>query len=107
MDSKEIALQIIKSQEEFKIDITNLKSSLQDLLAKYLKKVKEIGGEIPDEKTFLKVLSEILDEEIKLPQPYESVDGWIFDFILKIVDSKILDKWFGSDWFEKLKVKIL
>ena len=103
MDSKEIAKQLIASSADIKADVDNLKINIETLLLKYLKRVKDITGAIPSEEDFIKIVASILDEAIKLPQPYESVDGFIIEFALKMVDKYFLDKYLGKDWFAKLK----
>ncbi len=107
MNEKEIAKKILESANDMTDDVTALKNNIQGLLQKYLKLAKDISGGIPDEKTFLKIVASLLDEAVVFPNTImEAIDGKVFEFLVKKVDSLILDKFLGPDWFEKLKKSI-
>jgi len=106
MEIKEIASEVLKNSVEVQTEVKQLKVNVEALLIKYLKRIKDITGEIPNEEQFIKVLSILLDEAIKLPQPYESVDGFVIEFALKMIDKYFLDKYLGKDWFERMKAMV-
>ena len=106
MDNKEIALNIIQKVEVSKDKFKGLKQSVEELLLSILKESKNTLLEIPDEKTFLSICAEILDTLIVLPQPFEAVDGIVFNVVVWTIDKFLLDKIFGKNWFENLKSKL-
>jgi len=107
MDTRDVAKKILGSADEMKDDILGLKVNIEGLLKKYLKLVKDISGNIPDEKTFLKIIANLLDEAVVFPNTImEAIDGKVFEFLVNKVDSLILDRFLGEDWFEKLKKSI-
>lgn len=104
MKPKEVAEQIMNSADEIKKDVVCLKSAIESAVVGMMKKLKSIVGEIPDEDTFLKVLSEIGDMAYKSPNPLiEMFDGPAIYFALKQIDKLILDRFLGKGWYDKLK----
>jgi hypothetical protein len=106
MDMKEVAKRIIDSGQLAKNDAEAIRNNLKVLLEKYLMLIKSVSGEVPNEDQFIKLVSILIDEAIVLPQPAETLDGYIINFLLNILSKKILHKYLGKDWFDKLKKKI-
>lgn len=103
MNTKNVAGEIIKKVGEGKERVNKLKENVEETLGWILQSIKDIAGEIPDEKQFLDIVSEIVDEMVKLPQPLEMVDGIAIRQAIAVLDKFVLDKLLGKDWFLKLK----
>jgi hypothetical protein len=91
-----------------------VQKAVQDLLLGILKALKDRMNQTPDEQTFLAVLSEVADlaidwtKVLKPPMGHiaEVIDGHLILAILKGIDKAVFDRWFGQNWFEKLKEQI-
>lgn len=107
MNEKEIAKKILESAGEAKDDIISLRVDVQNLFEKYLRIAKNVSGDVPDEKTFLKIVASILDEIVVFKNPIaEAIDGKVFLFIVDKVDKFLLDKFLGENWYSKIVEKI-
>ena len=107
MKEKEIAKEILKmydSDSKGIVDlVADMKDSINDWIVQLAAHIKSVAGKIESEDQFLKVMAELTDELLPLPQPFEFVDNICAHYILKGVDKVLLDKVFGADWFEKLQ----
>ena len=104
MKPKEIAEQIIGSASDVSGEFQEMKSGIEKMIVKIMQKLKGIVGEIPDEDSFLKVVSEIADVAYKAPNPLiEMMDGPAIYFVLKQIDRLLLDRVFGENWYSRLK----
>ena len=102
MTPKEIAAAIMADATVFAARWENIRKEVQLFLREVMLKVKSTTGQIPDEATFLQVVKELLDAQIKLPDVLEGLDDIVINGILKLADKYLLDKMFGEGWYSKL-----
>jgi len=107
MTEKEIAEKIVDKIVLGKRQFIELKEAIEKFLNWILSSIKEISNEIPDEDKFLKVLSHVTDNFLKLPAPYEWFDDKVAHVLLTLLDKTILDKFLGKNWYDNLKQKLI
>ena len=114
MTNKELALKILEKKDEAIVKVTDLKKSVEGVLDWASLSLKEISGGLPEtEEDFLDILRILADEAltwdnlgIPAKQIAEIADGPVIGRGLKLIDKYCLDRWFGEDWYIKLKEKI-
>lgn len=106
MDKKELAKAIIEKVQARGSDILGIRASIAALMHNCLADAKSLTGQMPTEAEFLDLLAEMLDMAIVLPQPLESIDGYIIRKVLGAVDKYALDKFFGPNWYADIVKKI-
>lgn len=84
----------------------NVKTSLWDLLVWAGTQVRDVFAEMQDEDEFLNLLACIGDRLIDAGW-LEFADGPALLAMLKLLDKQVIDRFFGTDWFVKLKAAVL
>lgn len=106
-----VAKAIMENAEEFKGEAITLKDAVMTMLKKYLKKIKEKTGVIPDETAFIKIVASIIYYSIKPYLPkipfFGGIVKKVIRYILKVFDKYVLDRFFTKDWYKNLKELVL
>lgn len=107
MDHKDVAIKIISESKCFKSLIINTKKSIWKSFVFIL---SDNIGDIESEKDFLLVVKEICISEVQIKTGNGLIDklvdltkGTIMRFAISLIDKYFLDRWFGEDWFDKLR----
>jgi len=102
MDNKERLDLIVKSLEESKDKISNVKKEIIACLEFLKDKNKEVLNSIKDKKELIDLISDAIDKKIDTGI-YDFIDGLFIKMAVKTAFDKIIDKVLGKDWFENLK----
>ena len=105
MDYKKLAEESIDKTKELVSDIENLKNAGVSLIDKIIVSYASEIIQCETEQDFLKFLTEVGDLMYKGNIIIETLDGIVIKKILEFVDKIILDKFFGADWFVKIRTK--
>lgn len=114
MSNKDLALKILEKKDEAVTKVNGLKVSVEQVINWSAMTLKEISGGLPEkEEDFLDILRILADEALTwdnlgvgVKQIAEIADGPVIGRGLKLLDKYCLDRWFGEDWYVKLKEKI-
>ena len=103
MDSKELAEKVIADVKSAPQIFDGIKKEVELIIKKIIIDNATEILKLETEEKFFNFLTIVLDSIIVLPYPYEMLDSTIIKFLLKNVVDKILDKYAGTNWYEKLK----
>lgn len=108
---KQIANQILDGIELNIEEINILKGSITDLLVSFMLKSQNIMNEIPDEKTFKKIIAEIINKKIVKKFPF-MIRRVILTInltliIINALDKYGLDRFCGENWYSKIRTKVI
>lgn len=108
MNTKKVAEDLAGELVEVKSLFDEVKKSAENLIKGILKLIKTKTGVILTEENFLKVISKLIYVQVvkkHIPNPYKSIiklTGGV-TVVLKLLDKYVLDKFFGKDWYKKLR----
>jgi hypothetical protein len=101
MDVKEIQAKAAELQTE----ALGLFNAAKGMVDKIIELFARPIVECESESDFLDLLSKIADELYKGNVITENIDGPVFRWVLGQIDKQALDRWFGADWFVKIKAR--
>lgn len=112
MEAKEIASQILSNAGNYKVEIGNIKVSVENFLKRIILDTKNTMNAIPDKETFMKVIAEMGDTTIDFTKIVKGIAGEILERIDdkamyqtgKLLDKFVITPLMGENWYQQLVI---